>query len=215
MRPLVVLLTALALLFGGAVLAQAADANLLRASWNSQVIQNERADADDLSRMSDVSMIRRFANAGLLVRVPGETRHYYTRYIPAKYGYLRPWSKLFLDRLSRQYYSRFGKPLRVTSLVRTVALQQSIAKRNGNAAAAHGSRRSSHLTGATLDISKNGMNRAQIDWMRTVLHSVMQKGYLYAVEEFNQPTFHIMVYKDYPEYVAYLEGDNQSGRTSD
>ncbi len=150
-------------------------------------------------------MVRRFAKAKLLVRVPSRTRYYYTRNIPANYRYLRPWSKLFLDRLSEQYYARFKKKLRVTSLVRTVALQNSIARRNKNAAAAHGPKRSSHLTGATLDISKKGMTRREIEWMRRVLYSLHQQGYLYAVEEFQQPTFHIMVHRNYPKYVAALE----------
>jgi len=197
--------SALALLHATGAPVAAASANLLKASSNSQVIQNKRADADDLSRMANVAMVQRFANAGLLVRVPSKTQNYYTRYISAKYSYMRPWSKLFLDRLSAQYYARFKRPLRVTSTVRTVALQVSMAKRNGNAAAAYGSRRSSHLTGATLDISKNGMTRAGINWMREVLYSLRQKGYVYAVEEFSQPTFHIMVYKNYPEYVAGLQ----------
>ena len=187
------------------ITAQASSRTLLKASSNSQVIQNKRADRDDLSRMKNVSMVRRFIRAGLLVRVPSRTRHYYTRYIPAKYSYLRPWSKLFLDRLSSQYYARFKKKLRVTSTVRTIALQNSIRKRNRNAASPYGPKRSSHLTGATLDISKAGMTSREIAWMRNVLHSVKKKGYLYAVEEFQQPTFHIMIYKNYPKYVASLK----------
>lgn len=189
--------------------SHAASANLLKANRSSQVVQNKRADADDLSRMKNVSMVRRFHKAGLLVKVPSRTKHFYTRYIPSKYSYLRPWSKLFLDRLSRQHHARFKKKLRVTSMVRTVALQNSLRKRNKNAASPYGPRRSSHLTGATLDISKKGMNAKQIDWMRRVLHSLKEKGYLYAVEEFSQPTFHIMVYKNYPKYVAALEKRRQ------
>ena len=160
-------------------------------------------------------MVRRFARAGLLVPVPSRTKYYYTRYIPAKYRYLRPWSKLFLDRLSRQYYARFRKKLRVTSLVRTVALQNAIRRRNKNAASPYGPRRSSHLTGATLDISKKGMGPAELAWMRRVLHSLKRKGYLYAVEEFQQPTFHIMVFRNYPRYVAALEKRRKQRRSSD
>jgi hypothetical protein len=52
-----------------------------------------------------------------------------------------------------------------------------------------------------LDISKRGMSRAEVNWMRRVLHSLKKQGYLYAVEEFRQPTFHIMVYRDYERYV--------------
>ena len=49
------------------------------------------------------------------------------------------------------------------------------------------------------------MNRREISWMRTVLSSIKQKGYLFPVEEFKQPNFHIMVYRNYPEYVAKLQ----------
>jgi hypothetical protein len=190
--------------FCGPAGARGGGPDLLRASWDSQIVQNRRADADDLSRMKDSAMVQRFAQAGLLVRVPSQSRSYYTRYIPSKYRYLRPWSKLFLDRLAAQYRARYGKKLRVTSLVRTVALQNSLRRRNGNAASPYGPRRSSHLTGATLDISKNGMSSREIAWVRMVLHTLKQRGYVYAVEEFEQPTFHIMVYKNYQEHVASL-----------
>jgi uncharacterized protein YcbK (DUF882 family) len=177
---------------------------LLKANSHSQLIQNRYADRDDLSRMQDSEMIDRFRRNGYLVRVPASTRHYYLRYVAPNHRYLRPWSKLFLDRLSRQYYARFKKRLRVTSVVRTVESQKSLATKNGNAASPYGARRSSHLTGATLDISKRGMSRTELDWMRRVIHSLKKKGYLYAIEEFRQPTFHIMVYRIYPEYVKGL-----------
>jgi hypothetical protein len=174
---------------------------LLKANTKSQLIQNAYAEREDLSVMLNVSMVSRFHRNGYLKRVSGSTRYYYIHGIPAKYRYLRPWSKLFLDRLSRQYYARFKKRLRVTSLVRTVALQQALAKRNGNAAQAFGARRSSHLTGATLDISKRDMTAGGRQWMRKVLYSLRKQECLYAVEEFAQPTFHIMVYRDYRDYV--------------
>jgi hypothetical protein len=178
---------------------------LLKASRSSLTVQNRRADTDDLSRMRDRAMVRRFARAGLLARVPVRTRYYYLRYIPSSYRYIRPWSKLFLDRLSRQYYARFKKKVRVTSLVRTVGLQKALRRRNANAAPAYGARRSPHLTGATLDISKKGMTGKELAWMRRVLSSLKTKKYLYAVEEFGQPTFHIMVHKNYPKYVKGLQ----------
>lgn len=185
-------------------LAWAEAALALVATRDSQLIQNRRADADNLSRMRDVAMVRRFHRAGYLVRVPSSSRHYYLKSVPANYRYLRPWSKLFLDRLSRQYHARFGKRLRVTSMVRTVQFQNALARRNGNAAAATGARASSHLTGATLDISKTPMTAAEVEWMRRVLASLKRQGVIYAVEEFQQPTFHIMVYKNYPEYVQRI-----------
>jgi hypothetical protein len=177
---------------------------LLVADTSSQQIQNARADADNLSRMRNVAMVRRFARHGYLVSVPSSSRHYYLHGVPAPYRYCRPWTKLFLQRLSRQYYARFKRPLRVTSLVRTVARQRQLARRNGNAADATGSDQSSHLTGATLDISKHSMSAQGRSWMRDVLYSLRQAGYLYAIEEFEEPVFHVMVYANYPRYVERL-----------
>lgn len=177
---------------------------LLVADGSSQQIQNSRADADNLSRMRSTAMIQRFAKAGYLVSVPSSTNTYYLHRVPSEYRYCRPWTKLFLERLSRQYRAKFGERLRVTSLVRTVGRQMRLARWNGNAADATGSDRSSHLTGATLDISKHGMSPQGRVWIRNVLYSLRQSGYLYAIEEFQEPVFHVMVYTNYPQYVRHL-----------
>ena len=179
-------------------------ANSLRANSDSQMIQNEQADRDKLSRLEDQEMLQRFARLRLLVSVPANARGYYLHGVPARLHYLRPWSKLFLDRLSNQFRARFGKRLRITSLIRTAEYQKSLGRRNSNAASAFGEKRSTHLTGASLDVSKKGVTRAQRQWLRRVLTSLKRRGYLFAVEEFQQPNFHIMVYRNYPEYVKQI-----------
>jgi hypothetical protein len=178
----------------------------LRADSQSQVIQNDRADEDKLSRFDDHAMVQRFARLQLLHEVPEKTNSYYIHAIPDDLQYLRPWTKLFLERVSSQFRERFGKPLRITGLTRSAAYQKSLRRRNRNAAAPVGPKRSVHLTGACLDISKKGMTGSEVAWMRRVLASVKEKGYLYPVEEFKQPNFHIMVYRNYPEYVEQLQG---------
>jgi uncharacterized protein DUF5715 len=183
---------------------QAGSRALLLADITSQVIQNTRADTDNLSRMRDVSMVRHFVSTGRLVRVSAKTRFYYLHEVPAQLHYCRPWTKLFLDRLAREFHAKFKQRLRVTSLVRTVARQKKLARSNGNAADAFGALRSSHLTGATLDISKHGMSPEARSWMRDVLYSLRKQGYLYAIEEFQEPTFHVMVYSNYPQYVKRI-----------
>jgi len=191
-----------------AIVPRALAAATLRANSQSQVIQNEQADLDRLSRMEDHEMIARFARLQLLVPVESRTRDFYVHNVPDERRYLRPWAKLFLERLSRQYRSRFGGTLRVTSLVRTEDHQRKLQRRNPNAAAPEGEKRSAHLTGACLDVSKKGMNRSQMRWVRQVLSSLKEKGYLYAVEEFTIPNFHIMVHRDYPEYVELLSSNS-------
>jgi hypothetical protein len=168
----------------------------------SPLVQNARADEDDLSRIEDQAMLSRFVSAKLLVPVPASSRHYYIKGIPAKHRYLRPWSKQFLDHVAAQYYARFRKRLRVTSMVRTEQSQLRLATYNTNAAPASGPTQSSHLTGATLDISKAPMGPAERQWMRGVLAQLKAKGYAYGIEERVQPTFHVMIYKNYPAYLA-------------
>ncbi len=174
----------------------------LRATRQSQAEQNRLADDDHLSRMQDLEMLRRWARLELLVPVTAKTRDYYLHEVGSDYRYLRPWANLLLERLASQFRARFGQPLRVTSLVRTVDYQRRLARRNGNAAAASGPKASVHLTGACLDISKKGMTRRQQDWVRNVLHQLRSKKYLYAIEEFQQPTFHVLVLRRYEDYVA-------------
>ena len=152
------------LLAHGFLAGAAAPRTSLRGTRQSQLVQNKRADRDHLSRMTDQKTLERFKRLELVVPVSPNTKDYYIHAIPAQYRYLRPWSKLFLDRLSSQFRRRFGRPLRVTSLTRTSAYQNNLARRNGNAAAAVGEKRSSHLTGASLDISKKGMTGAQQRW---------------------------------------------------
>ncbi len=178
--------------------------SLLRARRDSQVIQNERADADRLARLEDREMLDRFTRLELLAEVPIRSDGYYLHGIPDTNRYARPWTKLFVERLGRQFYNRFGKPLRITSLVRTVAYQNALRRRNRNAASPYGPKRSSHLTGASLDISKNGMRGSEVAWLRQVLASLKEQGYLFAIEEFKQPNFHIMVYRSYLDYAEEL-----------
>lgn len=147
-------------------------------------------------------MTARWVRLELLESVSPKTSSYYLHQVPSGNRYLRPWAKLFLSRLSRQYRARFGRPLRVTSLLRSAEYQAKLTRRNGNAAAATGPKRSTHLTGASIDISKKGMTGAQLTWMRNVLHSLNEKGYIHAIEEFKQPNFHIMIFRNYEEYVA-------------
>lgn len=177
---------------------------LLLADAESPLIQNERADRDDLSRMRDAAMVRRFARNGWLVHIPAAGTDYYVYDVAAKYRYARPWTKLFLARLSRQYRARFGQRLRVTSLVRTEGHQRHLAQINANAASSQGLLRSSHLTGATVDISKRFMSGAEVRWVRSVLYSLHSQGFIYAFEEFRQPVFHIMVYRSYSRHVTAI-----------
>jgi hypothetical protein len=81
--------------------------------------------------------------------------------------------------------------------VRTVVYQKQLMKINGNATAAEGDIASPHLTGATIDIAKQGLSRQEIGWMRAWLLPLEQAGKIDVEEEFQQSCFHITVYKSY------------------
>jgi hypothetical protein len=65
---------------------------------------------------------------------------------------------------------------------------------NANAAPIDGPRRSSHLTGSTVDISKLLGNT---EWLREYLWQKFDQGEIILVEETNQAVFHVMVLKHY------------------
>jgi len=188
-------------LIAGPAMMEGGARSVLAAKRSSQTIQNERADEYHLARMQNTAMIQQYFEEGLLASVPSATPDYYLHGIPPSYCYLRPWAKRFLDQISRAYYANFHQPLRVTSMIRTVELQRRLERRNFNAAEATGFDRSSHLTGATLDISKHEMDAQEKRWFRRRLIDLEQDGYLYAVEEFEQPCFHVMVFPNYRDYV--------------
>jgi hypothetical protein len=202
-RVTVSLLALFVLAFSTAICGAGAGSGLT-ATADSQRIQNRQADAQNLSRMLDTAMVRRFRRLGLLVPIRTSTSSYYLHAIPSRLRYLRPWARLFLTRLSRQFHARFHTRLRVTGLIRTAHYQRRLDVVNANAASATGPERSSHLTGATLDISKRFMSRAGQRWMRQVLSELRAQGVLYAIEEYHQPCFHVMVYRSYLDYVEQI-----------
>ncbi len=50
------------------------------------------------------------------------------------------------------------------------------------------------------------MTRAEQRWLRNVLSSLRSNGYLYAIEEYQQPVFHILVHRKYEDYVRRRTG---------
>ena len=75
--------------------------------------------------------------------------------------------------------------------------QKRLMEINGNAAPAEGDIVSPHLTGATIDIAKDGLSRSEIAWMRRRLLALEVAGKIDVEEEFRQACFHITVYKNY------------------
>lgn len=173
--------------------------------------ENRHANTLGLSRMRDHAMVRRFLRAGLLVPVPARSRTFRVEGVPDALRVARPWTRRFVDQLAAAAHDLFGTRLKITSLTRTVSVQSTLDRSNLNAAPADGPRRSSHLTGASVDISKRSHTPREILWLRTVLGRLERQGLVLAIEEFAQPHFHVLVLPRYGDYARRLPSPSLFG----
>jgi hypothetical protein len=169
----------------------------LRGSLVSLQRQNMTLDAEGMERILDEDDLANRVAHGLLVPLPASSRMIVNPSLIEAHRYCRPWTARFLSDLARAHEAEFHRPVQVNSAVRTVAYQKHLMRINGNAAAAEGDIVSPHLTGATIDIGKQGMTRQEKNWMRQHLMALQQAGKIDVEEEFRQSCFHITVYKVY------------------
>jgi hypothetical protein len=169
----------------------------LRGSHESLERQNTRLDADGLERIEDEADLADRIEHKLLVPIPASRALTVNADLLSTHRYCRPWTALFLANLAQAHDAAFHRPLEVSSAVRTVEYQKRLMVTNGNAAAAEGDIVSPHLTGATIDITKDGLSREEIAWMRRRLLALQTADEIDVEEEFQQACFHITVYKSY------------------
>jgi hypothetical protein len=169
----------------------------LRGSLESLTRQNEKSEADGLERIENEDDLADRIAHKLLVPVPVSSALTINGSLPETHRYCRSWTASFLSDLARAHAAQFHRPLYVSSAVRTVEYQKRLITTNGNAAAAEGDIVSPHLTGATIDIAKQGLNRLELAWMRAHLLSLQEAGKIDVEEEFQQACFHITVYRSY------------------
>jgi hypothetical protein len=169
----------------------------LRGSLASLERQNTRLDADGMERILDESDLASRIDHKLLVPLPASANLSVNPSLIENHRYCRPWTAQFLADLARAHAAVFHRPIEVNSAVRTVEYQKRLMTTNGNAAAAEGDIVSPHLSGATVDIAKEGLTRQELTWMRHQLLGLQQAGKIDVEEEFEQACFHITVYKAY------------------
>ena len=183
------------------------DEEVLAGSPAALATENRVADQRDLTRLSDASQLRRFIAAGLLVKITSATGYFIDETLGeadttniALYSYARPWVKTFLDHLAADPLRPAGLKLKVTSLVRTVAYQEQLRKKYPAATSAtEPGRRSSHLTGSTVDISTKEMSEEGKAWLRKKLAALERRDLMQATEEKSTSLcFHVMVFPEYP-----------------
>ena len=169
----------------------------LLGTHESLVRQNVKTEADGLERIEDDNDLNDRIARQMLVPVPASSMLTVNESQPLNRRYCRPWTAAFLSDLARVHAAQFHHPIYVSSAVRTVAFQKQLIQINGNAASAEGDVASPHLTGATIDIAKQGMNGKELAWMRAWLLPLQRDEKIDVEEEFRQSCFHITVYKEY------------------
>ncbi len=169
----------------------------LKGSFESLARQNTMAESEGLERILDEDDLSDRIAQKLLVPVPESPSLVVNGNLTENHKYCRPWTANFLADLAEAHRARFGNAIEVSSAVRTVEYQKRLMLTNGNAAAAEGDVVSPHLTGATIDVVKHGMSRAELSWMRGWLLPLQLGGTIDVEEEFRQKCFHITVYKNY------------------
>jgi Family of unknown function (DUF5715) len=169
----------------------------LKGSKHSLRQQNKEADRENLTRIENDAQLERFKRSGLLVKLPENGYIQVDPRLPSKWRWCRPVVAAFLRDLGREYFAEFHMSLQVNSAVRTAERQRELRKRNGNATKADGKNRSSHLTGATIDLAKRNMTITEEKWLGKKLLDLEKKNLIEATEEKRQPCFHVMVFKSY------------------
>lgn len=169
----------------------------LKGSQASQIKQNLEADKSGLVRITNTEELALFKEQGLLVKIPKTPGIKIDPRLDEQFHVVRPWTAKFLSNLGRKFRARFGQNLQINSATRTIERQEQIARNNKNAAPTEGDTRSSHLTGASIDIAKKPLSRAQKRWLRTQLKDLEHKDLIEATEERYQAVFHVMVFERY------------------
>lgn len=150
--------------------------------------QNAAARQHDFTYLSTPSHVRRFVDAGYLVRVRGNQDY---RLHGVGFPYARPEVALFIQRLGRQYRRACGEQLVVTSLTRPRSRQP----RNASS-------RSVHPTGMALDLRRSN-KRACRSWLERILLDLESRDVLDAVRERRPPHYHVAVFP--MPYAAYVQ----------
>ncbi len=181
----------------GAPLVKALDAPTLAGSKETERSQNIRVDESGIVRVVDDEHLKQLVVFKLLIPLPHAVCVDYK--LERQWRWAVPWAVYFLSDLGSEFQDMFGHCLRVSSVVRTILRQLEIIfiERNRNAAPAFGERRSLHFTGATVDITKLGLSKTEIKWLRSKLLDLEKKALVNATEEFGQAVFHVMVWPEY------------------
>ncbi|HET8644711.1 MAG TPA: DUF5715 family protein [Vicinamibacteria bacterium] len=106
--------------------------------------------------------------------------------------YVRPEAREVILEVAREYNQAFGRPLPVTSLVRTEAYQLQLGRRNPNATTIDSP---PHATGLAFDVHYGHMTAAEQEAVMSVLARMEQDGRVEGLRE-TRNHFHVFVFPD-------------------
>ena len=172
---------------------------VFRPSRESLILQNAEVDRMDLPRIQDDDELEALKANGELVEIESSEHLRFDPRLDPDRRYCRPWTRDFLEDLSKAYYEAFGAQIQVNSAVRTVKIQKRLRRHNRNAAPEKGELASSHLAGTTVDIQRRGLTPAQIKWIQQYMLPLKELGLIEPEEERRQWVFHVMVSDHYAQ----------------
>jgi LysM repeat protein len=171
-----------------------APAQTLMGSAASMEKQFQLARSYGFNFVNSASEVQRNVNSNQLVRVSPDR---YMDLHDVSYPYAVSETKMFLSRLSAQYYSACGEKLTVTSLLRP-----------RNRQPANASVRSVHPTGMAADLRIPSKAHCRA-WLENTLLSLEKERVLDVTRERYPPHYHVAVYaKQYETRVAAIYGSN-------
>ena len=172
----------------GPLTAPRAEAQSLRGSQSSIDRMYRHARSEGLSFYETPAGVRKAVKQGRLVRLePDRTFSLHA----VGYPYVRPSTRLFVERLAQQYEDACGEPLIVTSAVRPATRQP-----------ANSAERSVHPTGMAVDLRKPHNSKC-LRWLRSTLLDLENDDLLEATEEHSPAHFHVAVFPTaYTRYAA-------------
>lgn len=103
-----------------------------------------------------------------------------------------------LEKLAKDYHQKFGRPLRVTSLQRSMEYQISLNKTNPNSFMVRGpGSLPPHTSGCAFDLARKHMTAEEQNFVMAELAKMEQQGILDALREGNlNACFHVFIYDD-------------------
>ncbi len=109
-----------------------------------------------------------------------------------------PRAKLALEELAKHFHAKFNKPLRVTSLSRSMEYQMSLNKVNANSFKVRGpGSLPPHTSGCAFDLGRKHMGATEQNYLMAKLEEMEKRGVLDALIEGNvNACFHVFVYED-------------------